>query len=185
VKKKIRRGVQPQYDKDGEIPVIKTGNVYDSPIKWENTSKVNVEFYKKNKEAHVPKNSLIVTSTGEGSWGRTSISTLDQAIADGHIAIVEINEKMIDPYYVCAFLWTPYGKTQYERRVRGSTGQTEIYPMDIETVIIPRLDKKDENKISEGMKIYFINFYNSIELHSQAMEELNKLLSLNAGGDKS
>jgi len=182
VRNKIRRGVQPQYDKMGEIPVIKTGNVYDGPIRWEKTSKVNIMFYKSNKDAQVPKNALVVTSTGEGSWGRTSINTLEQAIADGHITIVEIDEGIIDPYYVCAFLWTPYGKTQYERRVRGCTGQTEIYPMDIKTIMIPRLDKKDENEIAKKTKIYFSNFYRSIELHSKAMKELNELLGLNAGG---
>ena len=185
VKKKIRRGVQPQYDKKGEIPVIKTGNVHDEPIRWEKTSRVNIEFYKLNKDAQVPKNSLVVTSTGEGSWGRTSISTVESALADGHIAIVEINKEIIDPYYVCAFLWTPYGKAQYKRRVRGSTGQTEIYPMDIETIIIPRLGDKDENLIAKEMKTYFTNFYRSIELHTQAMEELSKLLGLNSGGGKS
>ncbi|SFE00946.1 Restriction endonuclease S subunit [Thermoanaerobacter thermohydrosulfuricus] len=185
VRKRIRRGVQPQYDKEGEIPVIKTGNVYDGPIKWEKVSKVNIMFYRSNKDAQVPKNSLVVTSTGEGSWGRTSISTIEQAIADGHITIVEIDERIIDPYYVCAFLWTPYGKAQYERKVRGSTGQTEIYPMDIETIIIPQLSKEDENEIAKKMKIYFSNFYCSIELHSQAIGELNELLGLNSGGDKS
>jgi len=185
VSKKIRRGTQPQYEEDGEIPVIKTGNVHDRPIKWETCSKVNIKFYNMNKKAQVHKDSLVVTSTGEGSWGRTSVSTVEHAIADGHIAIVEINRMIIDPYYVCAFLWTPYGKAQYERRVRGCTGQTEIYPMDIETIIIPRLNKEDESRISEEMVTYFTNFYRSIELHSQAMEELNKLLGLNAGDDKS
>jgi restriction endonuclease S subunit len=185
VKKRIRRGVQPIYDENGSVPVIKTGNVYDGPIRWESTSRVNLTFYQLNKDAQVPKDALLITSTGEGSWGRTSISTTGRALADGHITIIEIDEKIIDPYYVCAFLWTPYGKAQYERRVRGCTGQTEIYPMDLETITIPRLGIDDEIQIAESMRNYFNDFYLSSALHSQAMSELNKILELNSRGDNS
>ena len=158
--------------------MIKTRDVNDSPIDWGNTSKTDINFYQKNKRAKIPQNALLVTSTGEGSWGRTSISDKSKAIADGHITIIPIDEALIDPYYVCAFLWTEYGKVQYYKRVRGCTGQTEIYPFDIKTIEVPRLGNNIETKIGNNLRDYIQLSEVSQGYHQQAMTELEQLLSL-------
>ncbi len=177
----IHRGIQPEYHANGSIPVIKTRDVNDSPIDWGSTSKTDINFYQKNKRAQIPQNALLVTSTGEGSWGRTSISDKSEAIADGHITIIPIDEALIDPYYVCAFLWTEYSKIQYYKRVRGCTGQTEIYPFDIKTIEVPRLENNIETKIGNDLRDYIQLSGVSKNYHQQAMSELEQLLSLKGG----
>lgn len=177
----IHRGIQPEYHINGSIPVIKTRNVNDSPIDWEATSKTNNDFYQRNDRAQIPQNALAVTSTGEGSWGRTSISNKSGAIGDGHITIIPIDETLIDPYYVCAFLWTKYGKAQYDKRVRGCTGQTEIYPFDIRTIEIPRIGEKPEFTVGENLRTYIKLSEESRTFHQEAMFELEKLLSTDGG----
>ncbi|NJE54661.1 restriction endonuclease subunit S [Thermococcus sp. 21S9] len=175
---KIHRGVRPYYVDNGPIPVIKTKDVKDNPINWESTQKTNEEFYKNTPRARVPKDALVITSTGEGSWGRTSVNTLEKVVADGEITIVEIDKLKVDPYYVCAFLWTHYGKSQYERSVKGSTGQTHLYPSDIEMILIPRLPKGLEEQIARETREVFELFYTAQQLKKLAMATLNRYLHI-------
>lgn len=176
VKAPIRRGTQPDYIEEGEIPVIKTTDVKDVPIDWDATLKIDKGFYTQNTRAQIPKEAIVITSTGEGSWGRNSISTKEEAIADGHITIVEIDDEKINPYYVCAFLWAKYGKAQFYKRVRGCTGQTEIYPFDIETIEVPLLGKQVEMSVWGAVREFIELAEKGRDFGQQAMEEIERLL---------
>ncbi len=141
----IHRGRQPNYEESAAIPVLKTTDVHNRRIAWERCRKVEEGQFVDTPFAQLQRDDIVVTSTGEGSWGRAALVDRDKAWADGHLAVIRIDKRLIDPYAVLAFLWSDYGRIQLEQRVRGSTGQTEIYPQDIETlrIIMPSIPDQD------------------------------------------
>ncbi|WP_456329489.1 restriction endonuclease subunit S [Archaeoglobus sp.] len=90
----------------------------------------------------------------------------------------------IDSYYLCAFLKSPYGLIQLTQRM-GNANYPAILEKDIANILVPILSNDDIKTISGNMQKIINNLLLSKQLRSQAMEELNKLLCLNDGGDKS
>jgi len=90
----------------------------------------------------------------------------------------------VDSYYLCAFLKSPYGLIQLTQRM-SNANYPAILENDIADILVPILQNDDIHTISNNMKEIVNNLLLSKQLHSQAMEELNNLLGLNAGGDKS
>ncbi len=142
---KIHRGVQPKYDRDGEIRVVKTLNLKHGYLDFSEGEFVNKEFYQNNERAHLEKNDILVSSTGEGR-GKVDIYDLDeQAIADSHISIIRL-KRGINPLYVLYFMRSMLGKLQLETIEMAIKGTPEIYPDQLEQFRVIDLlkDKKDE-----------------------------------------
>ena len=93
------------------------------------------------------------------------------------------SDSLVDSYYLCAFLKSPYGLIQLIQRM-SNANYPAILEDDISDILVPILPN-DIKTVSDNMKEIMDNLLLSKQLHSQAMEELNKLLGLNAGGDKS
>lgn len=149
----INRGRQPIYKDDGEVPIIKTVDISkEGFIDWEAVTKTDFEFFDKNSLAQVKENDILMASTGFGSLGKlTFLKEKREAVVDGHITIMRVNEKIAIPKFVFIFLKSSFGKAQIKRKVRGSTGQIEIYPVDIKSILIPLPDKNVQEKI---VKLY-------------------------------
>ena len=144
-KEEPRRGVQPRYIRNGDLTVVKTANVQNEWISWQEASRT-ANALVTSEQAVVRKNELVITSTGEGSWGRVGLCDIERAVVDGHITIVCLDTSQLDPFYALAYFWTPIGRALFEQRVRGCTGQTEIYTEDIAKVpvaIPPRSYRSD------------------------------------------
>ena len=154
----INRGRQPKYKDKGEVPVIKTVDISKNGIvKWETTLKTDFDFFDGNLSAQIKQGDILLTSTGVGSLGKlTILEEKREAVVDGHISIIRVNEEIALPKFVFVFLKSKLGQIQIERRIRGSTGQIEIYPVDLKSMLIPVPPKETQIKI--------INLY----------EELNK-----------
>jgi restriction endonuclease S subunit len=141
------RGTQPKYIDDGEVLVLKTVNVGAGEIDFKNARRVSAEFLQSRagKRAQPHKNDLLITSTGDGSWGRASVFNSDlNCIVDGHITIVRLKREH-NSYFFQAFLNSSSGQAQFWQRYRGHTGQTEIYPNDIAAlrVVVPPREVQD------------------------------------------
>lgn len=144
----IARGVQPQYDEAGDIPVLRTVNVQDGYVADTRQEFVSADFWAKNPRGQVAQGDILITSTGVGTLGRVTYNPhTTPFFADGHITIVRgIRDQ--DPQFVALFLQSSIGRTLIERRYRGSSGQIEIYPSDIGDVPIPRLGEEVEAKLA-------------------------------------
>jgi len=92
------------------------------------------------------------------------------------------SDSLVDSYYLCAFLKSPYGLIQLIQRM-SNANYPAILEDDIADILVPILPN-DIKTVSDNMKEIVDNLLLSKQLHSQAMEELNKLLGLNAEGDK-
>lgn len=157
----VRRGEQPEYEKDGEVIVIKTVDLKDSYIDYEKCLRTSKEFLNKVPNAQVVKGDILVASTGYGSVGKVDIYDRDEtAIVDGHISILRLKEEY-DPYFVAYFLRSSLGQLQFEKWFSGSSGQIEIKPEDLAQFIIPQIPFKKQRdfalktsqKIEEALKL--------------------------------
>jgi type I restriction enzyme S subunit len=154
----IKRGEQPEYSDFG-IMVIKTVDLKNCFIDYENTLRVSKDFFELKPQAHIQKDDILVSSTGYVSVGKIDVFDLEEpAFADGHISIVRLNTDY-DTYFVTYFLRSVLGQLQFEKWFTGSSGQIEVQPEDLNRFILPgkeslSIDKQKEiaDKITEEYK---------------------------------
>lgn len=173
----IKRGEQPQYSDFG-VMVIKTVDLKNRFIDYENTLRVSEDVYESKPQAHIQKNDVLVSSTGYVSVGKIDVFDLDEpAFADGHIAIIRPNPDY-DPYFVTYFLRSPLGRIQFEKWFTGSSGQIEVQPEDLDKFILPSREdiskdrqKEIANKITEEYKKAW-NYEKQAQLRQDEAKEL-------------
>ena len=174
----IKRGSQPKYNENGTIRVLRSVNVGFMNFNKTRQEYVTQQFLNTNARGGVEKNDILVTSTGVGTLGRTSIWHFDKpAYCDGHITI--LRNGVVDPFMVTAFLNSKYGLMQFDQNYRGSSGQIEIYPFDISKIVIPELLFEYEREIGDYLRKSFKLQKESKKLYSQATELLDNALGLN------
>lgn len=133
----IVRGEQPDYDDLGTVTVLKTVDLRDGYIDYDNTLKVSEDFFAAHPTSHVRKNDILIASTGYVSMGKVGIYDRDEpAMVDGHISIVRVN-KDYDPFFIAHFLRCHFGQLQFEKWFTGSSGQIELQPTDLGKFIVP------------------------------------------------
>ena len=143
----IHRGEQPEYEEIGVVTVVKTVNLKNSYIDYENCLKVSQDFFEKYPSAQIKKNDILVASTGLTSMGKAVVHIKDEpTIVDGHISIVRLKEGY-DPYFVTYFLRSHLGQIQFEKWFSGSSGQIEIQPEDLNQFVLP--DNSEQGVSSE------------------------------------
>ncbi|WP_330178100.1 N-6 DNA methylase [Candidatus Vondammii sp. HM_W22] len=75
----------------------------------------------------IKKGDVLLSSTGDGTLGKSAVYNLDiPAIADGHVTILRVDKKKIDPNYLCDYLRVGFGSVQVTRLFTGSTGMIEL-----------------------------------------------------------
>ena len=154
----IKRGEQPKYSDFG-VMVIKTVDLKNRFIDYENTLRVSEEFYESKPQAHIQKNDVLVTSTGYVSAGKIDIFNIGEpALADPQLLILRLNEEY-DINFITYYLRSPFGQVQFDRWFSGSSGQIHLYPEDIGKFMIPskesislKKQKEVANKITEEYK---------------------------------
>ncbi len=68
---------------------------------------------------------------GVGTIGRVAAYLHEcQAVPDNHVTVLRLRDEL-DPVYLSVFLNSIAGQLQVEQRLRGSSGQIELYPNDI------------------------------------------------------
>ncbi|BCX15655.1 MAG: hypothetical protein KatS3mg097_547 [Candidatus Parcubacteria bacterium] len=153
LKEPVRRGVQPEYEEEGGILVIKTINVNkEGYIDLTETEFVSDEFYNKvKKKAGIQQGDILITSTGEGR-GKVSLYDLDEpAIIDTHISIVRCKED-VNKKYLTYFLLSSMGENQLSILEQAIKGTPEIYPREIEKLIVIYPPSEIQNKIVEEIE---------------------------------
>jgi len=152
--KSIQRGTQPSYSASGNVPTLRSVNVGSLAFNAIRQEYVTEEFLAKNPRGHVAQHDVLITSTGVGTLGRTSIWPYSyDAYCDGHITI--LRNSAVSPYLVSLFLTTKYGLSQIEKNIRGSSGQIEIYPYDIGKILLPDLLVSHQDEIERLVKDSF------------------------------
>jgi len=146
------RGKSPSADsyvdeEDGYAVVVKAGNI----SKLGNLSLENADWIEKTlfdeyvelsktdgRDAFIiKKNDVLLASTGDGTLGKCCVYTQNgPAIPDGHVTVIRVNAKLIDPFYLADYLRLGFGAEQIERLYTGSTGLIELTPDQVNNIVV-------------------------------------------------
>ncbi|MEW6478832.1 MAG: restriction endonuclease subunit S [Pseudomonadota bacterium] len=122
-----QRGKQPDYAEDG-IPVVNSKHVLRGEVRLDSDNR-NASFTDDDLLIH--HGDVLMNGTGVGTIGRVApYLHADPAIPDNHVTILRPKQGL-DPVYLSVFLNSMAGQWQVEERLRGSSGQIELYPTDI------------------------------------------------------
>lgn len=123
-----RRGKQPQYAEIG-LPVINSKHVLKNEVRLNEDN----AFATTSEDAlKIENGDVLINGTGVGTIGRTAAYLHDTpALPDNHVTILRPHAGAIDPVYLAVYLNAIAGQWQVEKYLRGSSGQIELYPVDI------------------------------------------------------
>ncbi|WP_030008045.1 N-6 DNA methylase [Picosynechococcus sp. NKBG042902] len=147
-----QRGKQPQYveEKNG-LTVVNSKHVREGEV-----------IVSDNRYAQLPDgknavviqtNDVLINGTGVGTIGRCAPYLYEEcAIPDNHVTI--LRTEFIDPVYLSIFLNSIVGKYQVEKHFKGSSGQIELYPNEINQFLVwnaPKfMQKSIRDKVEES-----------------------------------
>lgn len=163
---------QPSYDENSNLKVINSQYIRNDFIDYENA--------KTGYGKIVPRESILINSTGVGTLGRVNInqSEIDFSI-DSHINVLIVKDKnFLNPYFLMVFLQTRYGQSQIEKYYSGSSGQIEIYPRDFENFLVPILPQTFQKEIAQMVKESHLCLKQSKSLYKEAESILYTELGL-------
>lgn len=122
-----KRGKQPNYADTG-LPVVNSKHVLRNDVRLDADNRLAAFAAD---DLLISKGDVLVNGTGVGTIGRTAAYLHEcQAVPDNHVTILR-PKKDLDPVYLSMFLNSIAGQFQVEQRLRGSSGQIELYPNDI------------------------------------------------------
>lgn len=136
----IKRGRQPLYLENGNIPILRSVNIKEKEITHNRQEFTSYDFFNIKKQGQCLFKDILLTSTGIGTLGRCSINLNNNYyFIDSHITILR-DLKEILPEFLYVYLNSKYGQMQINFLYRGSSGQIEIYPNDIKNILIKPLN---------------------------------------------
>lgn len=122
-----KRGKQPDYADVG-LPVVNSKHVLRNDVRLDADNRLAT--FAAN-DLIISTGDVLVNGTGVGTIGRAAAYLHEyQAVPDNHVTILR-PDKNLDPVYLSIFLNSIAGQFQVEQRLRGSSGQVELYPDDI------------------------------------------------------
>ena len=137
----IIRGEQPEYDDTGDMLVLKTVDLKNGYIDYDNALRVSQEFFEKYPNAHVRKGDVLISTTGYVSMGKIDVYERDTpAMISGELLALRVKPEY-DPYFICYYLRSHMGQIQFDKYFSGSSGQIHIYDTDIAHFVVPKSDE--------------------------------------------
>ncbi|MBI4181725.1 MAG: restriction endonuclease subunit S [Candidatus Aenigmarchaeota archaeon] len=131
------------------VPIIKSKNITNEGINWDDMEYVIKVFFEGNRNRHLKKNDILINTTGVGTLGRVALFDKTMpCMTDGHITTLRINDdvKML-PDYLLYYLRSVWGQTQIEKYTVGSTGQTELNDPDLKKIVILYPETIEEQRV--------------------------------------
>jgi len=145
--------VQPEYDTDWNIDVIKITNLKNWYIDFSETEKISQEYYNSLKEAKkLKENDIIICATWKWSlWKIDLFKWKYEAITAADNYIIRVNNK-INPLFFTYYFRSILGFFQVERDYTGATNQIHLYWDQIWKWKIPDLPLPKQQKIVDEIK---------------------------------
>lgn len=147
------KGIQPKYNLDGEIPVVKIANLKNGYIDFSETENITQEdFNKLDNKKKLRKKDIIICATGKVSLGKIDFYNYEnEAITSVDNYILRLNEKC-NPLFFTYFFRSILGYFQIERDFTGATNQIHLYWEQISNFQIPDISLKHQQKIVDEIK---------------------------------
>ena len=132
----IHRGEQAGGDEDGTQILLKTANLRNDHIDFDNATPISRETFEANPSAQARRDDILLASTGYGSLGKVDVYERETpCLVDGHISIIRLNADY-DPYFMAYFLRSTLGQLQVDKWWSGSSGQIELPQADIAGFVV-------------------------------------------------
>lgn len=146
-------------------------SIYDAFVEQANITGENRNLIKKD--------DVLLSSTGDGTLGKAAVyNNNNPAIADGHVTIIRVDKKIIDPYYLCDYLRSGFGSVQVDRLYTGSTGMIELTPDQVDSIVVDmRLNINEQKSLSKRVRNLEIKYLKTIENAQKIKEEAGNILS--------
>jgi len=147
-----QRGTQPDYAEEG-LPVINSKHVREGEVILSDNRVATVS----DKEAPllIQNGDVLINGTGVGTIGRSAPYLHDQyALPDNHVTILRTEK--LNPIFLSVYLNSIAGKYQVDKYFKGSSGQIELYPKDIDCFYVPLVDEAIQTNIADLVRQSFI-----------------------------
>lgn len=126
-----QRGKQPYYAKSG-LRVVNSKHVQPNRVVFKGN---RYALPNSGTDLQIRTGDLLINGTGRGTLGRAAAYLeSDRALPDNHVTILRTSK--LDPVYLAFFLNSVMGQLQVEMHQRGTSGQLELYPMDIRKMLV-------------------------------------------------
>ncbi len=141
-----QRGKQPKYCEKGKV-VINSKHVRSGEVVVDNNRQGMVS----NASVIMQQSDMLINGTGIGTIGRCAPYLHDHtALPDNHVTV--LRAKGIDPVFLATQLNSVIGQEQVKKFQRGSSGQIELYPDDINRFTVWKAPKETQQKIRDKIK---------------------------------
>lgn len=154
----INRGVQPEFVEGGEVFVVASKAVRPHGLDLRPDETTSAAFFSSAKatKGRIQQYDVLLNGTGRGTLGRAGIHTSPTpALADNHVTLLRLRPGGLNPFYLMLFLNSWPGQLQSEQWQCGSSGQTELYPNQMEQFIIPNLPPAQQAAIAAQVQRSF------------------------------
>ena len=191
------RGISPSSDcyvdeNDGFALVVKAGSnisrfgelVITQDSDWIEKSLYD-EYVQRAEESNENRNiikkwDVLLASTGDGTLGKCCVFDKNiPAIADGHVTIIRVDKKVIDPYYLADYLRCGFGGKQIACYYSGSTGLIELTPEQVDMIIVDNVgdkaDIKKQKKISQSIRKAEKKYVTQIEKAEEVLHSVSEV----------
>ena len=146
-----QRGTQPDYAEEG-LPVINSKHVREGEVVLSDNRVANLPDNEKS--LSIQKGDVLINGTGVGTIGRAAPYLHDQnAIPDNHVTILRTD--ILNPIFLSVYLNSIAGKYQVDKYFKGSSGQIELYPKDIDCFYMPLVDETIQTEIADLVLLSF------------------------------
>jgi restriction endonuclease S subunit len=160
-----QRGTQPNYAEQG-LPVINSKHVREGEVLL--TDNRFAGLSEKEEPLFIKKGDVLINGTGVGTIGRAACYLHEQnALPDNHVTILRTDK--INPVYLSVYLNSIAGKYQVDKYFKGSSGQIELYPKDIENFYIPLINEDTQTQIANLVQQSF-----TLKAESERLLEMAK-----------
>jgi len=144
----IKRGLQPIYIGGGEVLVFTEKHLTRSLLNIESAETTDIAFWKKNRQARIEKNDILLYSIG-AYIGRANCYLEDRkAVTSSNVTIIKVDKSEANPVYVSVFLNSIAGRMQAEKWT-ASVGQMALYAGDVPKFIIYLPSEKFQAEIAD------------------------------------
>lgn len=96
---------------------------------------------------------VLLSSTGDGTLGKAAVYDDDSpAVADGHVTILRVNPRKVDPRYLADYLRQGFGRVQSNRLFTGSTGLIELTEDSVDRIVVSLPSLPDQRAASKRLR---------------------------------
>jgi type I restriction enzyme S subunit len=146
----VKRGVTPDYSDEG-IAVLSQAVNQASGFDWSRARRLRPKGGDREEASRVRVGDIVVNSTGTGTLGRVGyIGSRVEAVADSHVTLVRVDERLAVPRFVFWALSTvEILRWLNEVLATGATNQIELNPDRLASLRLPHPPLDEQQKIAQ------------------------------------